>query len=177
MLIPSFIKPQYLIVVGSLILAVFCYELAFKKTFELWRMHSRLTQELQQSSDLSTSPGYLARKNENLDHIINSYRMDSVSFRNNAVNKIADLADQQKVKFTIVPADDPLYHAPGFILQKLDFEGDFFSLLKLVNKLQATANIGMLRSVSWMAKKSLSEDPIHNSNKKLVLEVYMAIAR
>ena len=164
-------------VAGSLILAVFCYELAFKKTLELWRTHSRLTQELQQSSDLSTSPGYLARKNENLDHIISAYRLDSVSFRNRAVNEIADLADQQQVKFITVPADDPLYHAPGFILQKLDFEGDFFSLLKLVNKLQATAGIGLLRSVSWMTKKSLSEDPVHNNGKKLILEVYMEIAR
>jgi hypothetical protein len=177
MRILSSVKQQYLIIGGSLLLAILCYELAFKKTFDLWRTHSRLTQELQQSSDISTSPAYLARKNANLDQIINAYRMDSVSFKNNAVNKIADLADRQKVKFTAVPTDDPLYHAPGFILQKLDFEGDFFPLLQLVHQLQATTGIGMLRSVSWMKKKVISGDPVHNDNKKLVLEVYMEIAR
>lgn len=170
----SAIRKPYFVVAGSLLLATICYELAFKKTFEAWQTHVHLAQEALQASDISTAPVYLARKNSNLDQIINTYKMDSVNFRNNVVNKIADLAEQQKVKFTIIPADDPLYHTPRFILQKLDFEGDFFSLLKLSNQLQETSGIGMLRSVSWKAKKLAQNDA---RDKKLVLEVYMEISR
>lgn len=167
-------KKTYLLIAGTILLLLISYELAFKKTVSAWQLHRQLQQQLTAATDMSTAPDYLFRKNKNLDQLIKSYRLDSVTFRNNVVNTIAGLAEQEQVKFTIIPADDPLYHPPRFIIQKLDFEGDFFSLLKLVNSLQTASGVGILRSVSLKTKKLIPGD---DRSKKLNLEIYMEICR
>ncbi len=168
------INKQYLLLGGTCLLLIIGYEIAFKNTLNSWKLNQKLQQQLTQANDISAEPGYLSRKNKNLDQIIRSYQLDSLVFRNNVMNKIADLAEPLGIKLITIPSDDVVYHTPQFIVQKLDFEGDFFSLLKLVNKIQTTAEIGILRSVSWKAKKT----PLQNlSTPKLDLEIYMEMYR
>ena len=69
-----------------------------------------------------------------------------------------------------VPLQDPLYHTDHFIIQKLDFEGDFFALTKVFNQLQATSGIGVVRAVSY---KVIGLRSGENDGKKLELEVYL----
>ncbi|MES2275326.1 MAG: hypothetical protein V4592_04840 [Bacteroidota bacterium] len=168
-----FVNKQYWLIAGTALLLVICYQLAFKNTLQAWAVHRQLQQQLLQSADVSTEPAYIARKNNNLDQIIKTYRIDSVIFRNNVVNDIARLAEQEQVKLTVVPADDALYHTPRFIIQKLNFEGGFFPLLKLVDQLQNTPGIGMLRSIAFKTQKLSSGE----SAKKLNMEIYLEIYR
>jgi hypothetical protein len=59
-------------------------------------------------------------------------------------------------------------------VQKLDFEGDFFSLTKTLNNLQSTGGIGVIRCASYQlltTRANLKE------GKKLVLEVYLEIVK
>jgi hypothetical protein len=168
------INKQYLLIGGTILLLALSYQLAFKNTLNAWSLHRQLQQDLSQSTDISTQPAYVARKNRNLDQIIKAYQLDSVTFRNNAVNTIARLAEQEQVKLTVIPTDDAIYHTPHFIIQKLNFEGGFFALLKLADILQSTPGIGMLRSASWKTQK---QSPADEKSKKLSLEIYMEIYR
>ena len=168
------VNMNYLLIAGTVLLLVICYELAFKQTIEAWSAHSQLKQQVTLGSDISLQPSYLNRKNSNLDKIIAAYTQDSVTFKNNVVNVIAALADRQKVKLTIIPSDDVLYHTPLFIIQKLSLEGSFFDLLKLTDTLQRTRNIGIIRSASWKIKKTIGEN---QKSQKVILELYMEIYR
>lgn len=163
------IKKDYLLIGASLLLLFMSYQLAFKKTLEAWHIHKQLNSRLIQASDLSFQPVYLERKNHNLDNILNLYKTDTVLFRSNAISAIAAIAEKEHVKLSEVPRQDPLYHTDQFIVQKLDFEGAYFNMVKVLNTLQATHGFGVVRSAGFKLTglKNAAED------QKLVLEVYL----
>ena len=164
------IKKDYLLLAGALLLLVISYQLAFKRTVEAWQLHNSLKKQLSQGQDLQDQPAYLERKSHNLDQIINLYKTDTTTFRSNAISVIASIAEKQNVKLSEVPTQDPIYHSDTFIIEKLDFEGDYFALTRVFNQLQSTANIGMPRSATFRAVKV---KPGEDDGKKLVMEVYL----
>ena len=164
------IKKEYLLIIASLLLLIISYQLAFKKTIEAWQVHSHLKKELSQSAGLDLQPAYLERKNHNIDQIIGLYKTDTVAFRSNAISTIASIAEKEDVKLSGVPTQDPIYQTNKFIIQKLDFEGDYFALTRMFNQLQSTIGIGMCRSAAF---KVLTTRTSTDEVKKLVLEVYL----
>ncbi|SDT67334.1 hypothetical protein SAMN05216490_4783 [Mucilaginibacter mallensis] len=168
------IKNDYLLIIGALLLFVMGYELAFKKTFEAWQTNKELKQKLSSAQGLGGQPDYLERKNSNLDKLIKLYQADTTALRNNLINSVTLLADRQNVKLAEVPAQDASFTSAHFMIEKLDFEGDYFSLLKMSSLLQKQSAIGIIRSENWKVTG------IRNNGdkiKKLVLEVYLEISR
>jgi hypothetical protein len=164
------IKREYLLIAASIVLLLLCYQLAFKKTMEAWQINKELKAQISQAADLSFQPAYLERKNNNLSKIIALYKTDTVAFRSNTISAISSIAEKEDVKLSEVPLQDPLYHADQFIIQKLNFEGSFFALTKVLNQLQATSGIGVVRAATYKVTGTRSGvDDI----KKLVLEVYL----
>ena len=168
------IKKEYLLVAGTIILLLLCYQFAFKKTIVAWQLNKQLKGRLAQSSDLAVQPAYLLRKSANLSKILDRYRADTVEFRSNAINQIAAIAQGENVKLSEVPLTDPVYHTDKFIIQKVDFEGDFFALTKVFNRLQAIKEIGVIRSAAY---RTVTVRSVNNEFKKLILEVYIEISR
>jgi hypothetical protein len=164
------IKKEYLLIAASIVLLLLCYQLAFKKTIEAWQVNMQLKSQIAQAADLSYQPAYLERKNNNLSKIIALYKTDTVAFRSNTISVISSIAEKENVKLSEVPLQDPLYHADQFIIQKLNFEGSFFALTKVLNRLQATSGIGVVRAATYkvVGIRSGADDV-----KKLVLEVYL----
>jgi hypothetical protein len=164
------IKKEYLLIAGSIVLLLLCYRLAFSKTIAAWQVNKALKSQLAQASDLSYQPAYLERKNNNLSKIISRYKTDTVAFRSNAISAISSIAEKENVKLSEVPLQDPLYHADQFIIQKLNFEGGYFALTKVLDQLQATSGIGAVRAATYkvIGIRLGAED-----EKKLVLEVYL----
>jgi len=168
------LKKEYLLITGAIVLLLLSYQLAFKQTFEAWQTHSQLKAQVVQSTDLSYQPGYLERKDTNLGKVIDLYKADTVAFRNNSISTISVIAGKENVKLSEVPTQDPFFHTDKFIVQKLDFEGDFFSLTKTLNNLRTTNGIGMIRSASY---KLTGTQTYLDKDRKLVLEVYLEIAK
>ncbi|WP_259071771.1 hypothetical protein HDF24_25505 [Mucilaginibacter sp. X4EP1] len=168
------IKKEYLLVAGTIIAVLICYQLAFKKTIMAWQLNKQLNTQLTQASDLNVQPAYLERKSANLSKITALYKTDTTAFRSNVISNIAGIAEKENVKLSEVPLQDPSFHTDKFIIQKLDFEGDFFSLTKVLKQLQSTPQIGMLRSVSY---KSIGIRSNSDESKKLVLEVYLELVK
>jgi len=164
------IKKEYLLLIASFILLIIGYELAFKKTIAAWQVNKQLKEQITQASDLSYQPAYLERKNRNLTQIISRYKTDTIAFRSNSISSISTIAEKENVKLSEVPLQDPLYHTDLFIIQKLNFEGNFFSLTKTLNTLQSTNGIGVVRAAAY---KSVRAGSSTDDAKKLVLEVYL----
>lgn len=118
---------------------------------------------------MSYQPGYLKRKNANLDSVIFHYQADTNSFRNNSISTISFISQKHGVKLSEVPIQDPSFRTERFIIQKMSFEGDFFSLTKTLNELQQTRGIGVIRGVSFRLNR-LTEG-------KLFSDVYIEILR
>lgn len=168
------IKKEYLLVAGTIIAVLICYQLAFKKTIMAWQLNKQLNTQLTQASDLNVQPAYLERKSANLSKITALYKTDTTAFRSNVISNIAGIAEKENVRLSEVPLQDPSYNTDKFIIQKLDFEGDFFSLTKVLKQLQSTPQIGMLRSVTY---KSIGIRSNSDESKKLVLEVYLELVK
>jgi hypothetical protein len=164
-------KKEYLLAAATVVLLLLSYHLAFKKTIQAWQMNHSLKMQLAQSTDVSVQPEYQLRKNANLGHIIDLYKADTMEFRNKIIASISALAEKENVKLTEVPTRDPLYHAPQFIIQKLNFEGNYFSLAKVLNQLQKTGRIGIIRGTALRTAKQPGKEKV----QKLVLEIYFEI--
>jgi hypothetical protein len=166
------LKKEYGLAAVIILLLLLSYQLAFKKTIEAWQLNSRLKAQLPQSAGLSFQPGYIKRKSNNLDKIIDQYKADTTGFRSNIISTLSALAERDHVRLTEVPFQDPAYHTDHFIIQKLDFEGDFFSLVKVLDRLQKDKGFGRPRAAVFKVSglKSNTEE-----SKKLVLEIYLQV--
>ncbi|MDP9080015.1 MAG: hypothetical protein M3O71_21525 [Bacteroidota bacterium] len=164
------VKKEYLLIGGAILLLLLSYQLALKKTVEAWQIHRQLTGQLTQGTDLSVQPAYLERKNRNLDKIIGSYKTDTVAFRSTMISTISLLAEREGVKLSTLPMQDPLFHSDKFIIQKLGFEGDFFSLTKVLNRLRLTNGVGMIRSFVYKTPSGRSKE---TESRQIFLEIYL----
>ncbi|HZX59278.1 MAG TPA: hypothetical protein VFE54_11150 [Mucilaginibacter sp.] len=167
------LKKEYGLVAAAIVALLLCYQLAFKKTFIAWQLNQSLKQQLAQSADVSYQPGYTERKNINLDKIISLYKADTINFRSNVLGTISSLAERENVKLSEVPSKDPVYHTSQLFIEKLDFEGDYFSLVKTLNHLQSVPQIGVIRAATM---KTVGTHSSNDEVKKTVLEVYLEIA-
>jgi len=165
-------KKDYLLVLVVVILALAGYKLAFRYTLEAQNLNKQFREQLAQQHNVTEQPGYTDRKNANLDRIINFYRVDTITYRSNAINTIALMADRNNVKFVNAPVPDKSYRTEKYMLQKLSFSGDFFSLLKLLNQLQAASGTGMIRSCTFRVP-SRRDTP--GAADGILLEVFLEI--
>jgi hypothetical protein len=168
------VKNEYLLVVGAVLLLLLSYRLAFKKTIEAWQLNSDLKARVSLSNDIAVQPEYLERKNTNLNRLIDLYKADTTALRNNLINIVSLLADKENVKLSEVPVQDIANVSEHFIIERLHFEGDYFSLMRLSQKLQEEKGIGMIRS------EMLKVTEVNTSSgklKKLSLEVLLEMVK
>lgn len=163
------IKKEHLFFAGIVLLMLIGYQLAFKKTIEAWRTNKNLKAQQALQANLSYQPGYLKRKNANLDRVISRYRSDTATFRNSSINTISIVAEKQGVRLSEVPVKDASYSNEKIGIQKLTFEGDFFSITKTLNELQKTKDIGVIRSVCYRLSRTVEG--------RLFADVYMEILK
>jgi len=167
-------KKDYWLIAGTILLLVICYQLAFKKTIQAYQNHNRLQAEISQVSDVSYEPGYLQRKATNMDRILERYRMDTLALRGNTLAQIAMVAEREDVKLSEVPVQDPSFNTTHFIIQKLEFEGNYPALLKTFNNLSSITNVGVPRSITI---KTVSKSTSSREEKKTVMDVLMEIKK
>ena len=104
-----------------------------------------------------------------MDRILDLYKADTMNFRSNTIGKISSVAEAENVKLAEVPNRDPVYSNEQFRIQKLDFEGDYFSLMKVFQRLGQTKEAGVIRSVVLQERRAT------NGDKKLIMELYFEI--
>lgn len=163
------IKKQYLLIGATIALLFLSYQFAFKRTIEAWQINKNLKAQIARSSDLSLQPAYLERKSNNLNKILSLYKTDTVAFRSNIISTISLIAEKEGVKLSDVPLQNALYRSDKFIIQKLSFEGAYFSLVKVLNQLENSPGIGLVRSVAVKMQKVNSN---RDGTGKITMDVY-----
>jgi hypothetical protein len=168
----NWINKKYGVIGGSLLLLILCFELAFKNSFEAYQTNQNLKAQLSQTSELSYQPGYLHRKEQNLDAILSHYRSDSSALRGNTIANLSRLAEKGNVKLSEVPVEDPVFHTDQYIIERLKFVGDFKSLVKTLDYWEVSEGMGISRSIVMKTLKS--DEP---ANQKIVMEVLLEISK
>jgi hypothetical protein len=167
------IKKEYLLIAVSATLLIVSYQLAFKKTISELHVHKQLAKQLTSLIDVSSQPSFEERKNRNLDKILGLYKVDTANFRSNILSHITTIANSENVRLAGVPSQDAAWQSSGTELQKLDFEGGYFGLVKALKTLQQTQGIGVIRSVSF---KTTDSQSARDLSKKLTMELYLEMA-
>ena len=164
------IKKEYLLLAGVLCFAIICYRFAISNTVEAWKLNNKLEKEVSVSQDLSYQPGYLERKDKNLDKVIGYYKADTSLLRSNMITGIALEAQRANVKLTDVPAQEQLFKTDTYILQQFNFEGDFFALSRFLDRLQLMEHAGVIKMASF---KKIANRTSGATDERLVLKVYL----
>jgi len=167
-------KKEYWVIAGTIVLILLCYQLAFKKTIAAFQVNSHLKMQLAQASDVAYQPEYLDRKAQNMETILARYKTDTLNLRGNTIATIASIAEKEDVKLSGVPNQDPAFNTAHFIIQKLDFEGNYPALVKTLSHLEEQQNIGVPRSV---ALKTVEERTSDKAARKTVMEILMEIKK
>jgi hypothetical protein len=81
------------------------------------------------------------------------------------------IAEKEGVKLSDVPLQNALYRSNSYIIQKLSFEGGYFALVKVLNQLQNSPDIGVVRSVTLKMLKANSNGGVSSN---IVMDVYFA---
>ncbi len=163
-------RKEFLFALACILLLMLSYQLALKKTYEAWIIHRELTARFGLQDAAVIQPAYQKRKGDNLDKIIGFYRVDSLQIRDTIINRIALDARKLNVELTLVPAADEEMRMENYNLQVLNFEGDYFSIVKFLARLQKTPNIGFMRSVILKSKR---KETGHSMDQKIMLEIYL----
>jgi len=163
-------KKEYLLLVLFFVLLIFSYQFAFKKTWKAYKVNKSLSASLNKVN-LNYQPDYLHRRNSSLDKVLSKYSLKPNLFRGSAIAQIANLAEKENVKLVEIPATAPELNTAQSQVQRLNFEGDYYSLLSFVHKLQKQNNIGVVRSLNL----KVGTNYMPGVDKKLILELYFQI--
>jgi hypothetical protein len=167
-----FREKKYLFYGTIALFCLICYQLAFKPTIEALQTNSELKAQMLQSAGASGRPAYLVRKKVNLDTLIARFRIDTMLFRTGILNHIALVAAKQDVKLVDVPTPDQLSSAGPYLVQKLVMEGNYFSLLRTLDHLRSSGQVGFIRSVNLQMPDR--EMPLRRA---LAMTVYVEMIR
>lgn len=164
-------KKEYLLIVAGIVLLIAAYRLAFRKTIEQWHLHTQLEAKLAGAGNASYQPGYFSRKNANLNKIIRLYKVDTTLFRNNSVNAVSLIAQRNGAKLVNIPLQELGQDTSKIVIEKLELAGDYFSLLKTVAALNATNDIGRLRSLSFFEVTKVASVDAKSTHMEIYLEI------
>ena len=140
-------KKELLMTIGAVALLIIGYQFAFSKTMDAWQLNKQLTIQAIPTNDMIEQPSYVLRKGKNIRAILNLYKVDTVELRNSILSRIADIAENEKIHLSEVPLRNIADTSNHILIQKLDFEGTFSSLLKFLDRVNRTDNVGVISSV------------------------------
>lgn len=160
-------QKEFLFFSGMVLMAIIGYQLAFKRTIEAWQLNHKLKDQLSASTNLSYQPDYQKRKNANLDKVIRRYQADTLILRSNSIAVVANVASKYNVRLSELPVQGESPNEESFMIQKITFEGDFYSLTKTLHELQSTKDIGIVSSATYLLNSG--------TDKKLSLDVYLTV--
>lgn len=169
------LKKTYLLAALTVVLILLSIRLAFYKTWQARQINKALTVQLAQSTDVSYQPGYLERKNSNLNKTLGQYKVDTLTYQSTVLSALSALAEQEKVKIAELPVqrEDPYYQAVHYNIQKLTLEGDYFALTKFLHKAELLSAVGRIRAASYQITRRAAS----SEKGSLQLQVYLEYSR
>lgn len=165
-------KNNILLAVGILALTFLTYQFAIKNTIAAYETNKRLKTSLMSNSVEFLPADFMQRKDRNLKKILGKYSLDPVTFKGKSIGEVASIAERENLKLIEIPVLDPFYNTEKFLIQRMDFEGDFYSIVRFIQRIQNEQKVGVLKSLSLKTEMNGIEQ-----GKKLSLEIFLQIKK
>lgn len=146
-----------------------CWFLAFNKTFDAIMLNRKLKEDAEKVNDISFNPAYVQKKITALNEILKSYKVgedwnDKLWMQSSAFAAKQNLS----VDFTLEKQSAEVDSSMVNETQSLYFYGDFLQLVKLVDTLERTRDIG---KISGLLVKAPKTERVGDRSRKCVLRL------
>ncbi|QHS56503.1 hypothetical protein GWR56_13500 [Mucilaginibacter sp. 14171R-50] len=148
MLIKLF-KNKYAFPVAVVLFCCICYQAAFRKTLLAWRLNQQFKTELTAGAGAGAQPGFMLRKQKNLQLIADRYSLDSVGFRSAVITRTALIAGQRNITVKEIPEEAAALQTSSTAVERVNFAGGYANLLRALQDMERAGGIGMVRSVKF----------------------------
>lgn len=145
-------KKNKFLLLGFLALLYFCYSLAISKTIQYYKQY-KSQQEIVSSIDNPKLLAALTKKEKQLDQWILENNSTDYSFQNELLKQLNRYCVTNNLK--IVDFKEPhQFSEMGTITSSYSFsiEGDFNSVLKVINKIENNPSLGIVKYISSIKK-------------------------
>ncbi len=131
-----------------------CWVLAFSKTFDAIKLNNQLREQVELKNDISFNPVYTERKLKALESILKSYRVKEEIWSNTLWMKASAAAAKQSaaIDYTVSRPMERDTTMTG-IAQTLYCYGSFVQLLRVMDTLERTPDIGKLSALQFKGPK------------------------
>ncbi len=139
-----------LLAASTLLLLLLSWNLAFRKTASEWLRHRELMAATNSNAALADQPGYLRSLNGQLDRLLDSYRVDSMTWKSDLWLTASNIAEQKQIEVDFEPAATPSLNAQTPVMQQtIRFSGHFVQLVALVDTLEKITGNGQVSSLHF----------------------------
>lgn len=143
-----------LLILGFIVILIFCYQVSIKKTFGLKHEISSLNDSISRYEYLSKQSQNLKAKEIYLDSILSTNNLKNISVQNNILDDLNTLSEEKG--FSIVAFNEPHSISESNITVNsyaFRLQGDFNDMLELVYHFEQETNLGKISHVNFEKKK------------------------
>jgi len=157
----SFTLLLKLILPLAAVILFICYLFAIGPAIAVYKSYSSLKKIADGSGNLSVSPTFTASRKTQVDTLFKQFQVDTLKWKNTLWNCGAVLSRKFDCKIVAYPPlKSMLFNDRKVGKQSIGFNGDFISLLKIVNEIEHTKGIGKLNWLSYNKKNNDSKTTV-----------------
>jgi hypothetical protein len=135
----------------ALLLCLATYQLAFKKTLEIYQAYQELNGAEQSAEALTVSPAYSIKREAGIEKLYDRFQVDTLTWKNRLWNQCAVLSQRYDCAVQGFPVWRPVSYGGTVLLkQEVVFSGSFHKLLKLQYALDTTKHMGLIGGLSYL---------------------------
>lgn len=159
----SYKQKNKLMLIGAIVFAIVAYFISISDTVDAYYKNEVLLHQIQQGAK---APQNIQKLNENLNRIssnLGDYELDSLHNENLFLEVIGEFCQEHKLILRKFP-EPTLHQEKDFIIytHKIEIQGGYTNLIKLVYELEQVQKIGRVTSVNYKRVKD-------RKTKKVVL--------
>jgi hypothetical protein len=156
-------KKNILFVVAMFLVTYMAYVLSFKHTLKAIALNNQLKSEAQFVQVADGSYAQVVRKNSFYNNVIKSYRVKIEDRENRLWQTVSGVAIAHQTAISLNPVNQIVADSTQFkrqiFTERFSFKGSYFNIVKLVDSLSKTPDIGKIASLTLaLPKETLKEE-------------------
>jgi hypothetical protein len=173
----SYKRKNQLLILSMVIVLFVAWNLAFKKTFEAYKLNNSLNNKSHTAQNLSYNASYMSEKAILLDSIVERYEVDSASWKNSFWMNVSRSVLSPEIKIIYQPEDKVKEELAISSIERqyIVFDADYKRLIVLLDSLKGKNEAGYITSVSFTTNKKKRTNDIESVRMKVVFSVIKEI--
>jgi hypothetical protein len=149
-------KQRLIVLLVSIVIGtIFCYQLAFSKTFALKKQYKKLSQQEILYRNAPKQLTLIKRKQQYYDSILNKYQLKGSSIQNNLLKHLTVYSKQHKLKLIDFLEPHVSKNKDATIkTYQFSLEGDYNNILVLIHSLEQETKFGEIINLHFEKLKN-----------------------